>query len=51
MGRISDDDLASIKQDVSLLRLVEAKGFTLKPHGKDYVMRCPFHADEPRWSG
>jgi DNA primase catalytic core len=25
---------------------VEAKGFTLKAHGSDYVMCCPFHDDQ-----
>lgn len=28
------------------MNLVEAKGFTLKAHGSDYVMRCPFHKDD-----
>ncbi|MDH5328171.1 MAG: CHC2 zinc finger domain-containing protein [Gammaproteobacteria bacterium] len=46
MARISDDDLTRIKQDISLLRLVQAKGFKPKVHGKDYVMCCPFHADD-----
>ena len=46
MARISDDDLTRIKQDISLLRLVQAKGFKPKAHGKDYAMCCPFHADE-----
>lgn len=46
MARISDDLITSIKQDVSLLDLVRAKGFSLKPHGKDFALRCPFHADD-----
>lgn len=28
------------------MNLVEAKGFTLKAHGSDYVMCCPFHDDQ-----
>ncbi len=35
-----------IKQDVSLVNLIEAKGIELKAHGSDYVMRCPFHDDD-----
>lgn len=46
MARISDDLITSIKQDVSLLELVQAKGFGLKSHGKDFALRCPFHADD-----
>ncbi|MET1257331.1 CHC2 zinc finger domain-containing protein [Aliikangiella maris] len=46
MARLSDELIGRIKHEVSLVRLVEAKGFTLKPHGKDYVMCCPFHQDD-----
>ena len=46
MARLSDQLIDRIKSDVSLVWLVEAKGFTLKPHGKDYVMCCPFHEDD-----
>lgn len=46
MARFSDQLIDQIKHAVSLVQLVEAKGFTLKPHGKDYVMRCPFHEDD-----
>lgn len=46
MARISDDLITSIKRDVSLLELVRAKGFILKPHGKDFALRCPFHDDD-----
>lgn len=46
MARLSDRLINRIKQDVSLINLVEAKGFTLKAHGSDYVMCCPFHDDD-----
>ena len=46
MARIPDEDIERIKQHVSLVQLVEAKGFNLKPHGSDYVMSCPFHEDD-----
>jgi len=46
MARLSDQLIDRIKSEVSLVNLVEAKGFTLKAHGSDYVMCCPFHDDE-----
>ena len=46
MARLSDQLIGRIKSEVSLVNLVEAKGFELKAHGSDYVMRCPFHDDK-----
>ena len=46
MARYSDEQVERVKQEVSLLRLVEAKGIVLKPHGKDYIGHCPFHDDK-----
>ena len=46
MARFSDDLLTSLKRDVSLVRLVENWGVTLKKHGKDYLGHCPFHDDK-----
>ena len=46
MARFSDDEIERLKADVSLVRLVEAKGIALKPHGKDRIGRCPFHDDK-----
>lgn len=46
MARLSDQLIGRLKQEVSLVALVQAKGFTLKPHGKDYAMCCPFHRDD-----
>lgn len=47
MARISDGELARLKAEVSLVRLVEAKGIALAKHGAngDLVGRCPFHED------
>jgi len=46
MARIPNDQLERIKQDISLLRLVENWGLSLKKHGKDYIGHCPFHDDK-----
>ena len=47
MARISDVELARLKAEVSLVRLVEAKGIALVKHGAggDLVACCPFHDD------
>jgi DNA primase len=47
MARISDVELARLKAEVSLVRLVEAKGIALAKHGAggDLVGSCPFHED------
>lgn len=45
MARLSDQLINDIKQDVSLVRVAEAKGIQLKKHGKDYLGHCPFHND------
>ena len=46
MARIPDEQIARLKQDVSLLRLVESQGHQPKRQGKDWVMTCPFHDDK-----
>ena len=46
MARIPEAELARLKQEVSLQRLVEAKGVTLSRHGgADLIGLCPFHND------
>lgn len=45
MARIPNDHLDRIKQEISLQRLAEEQGHTLKQHGKDYAVCCPFHDD------
>jgi len=46
MPRIKDDVIDRIKNEVSLIRLAEAQGHTLKKHGKDFILSCPFHDDK-----
>lgn len=46
MARIPDDQIQRLKAEVSLVRLVEARGVVLKKHGKDWLGRCPFHDDK-----
>jgi energy-coupling factor transporter ATP-binding protein EcfA2 len=45
MARIPESEIERLKLQVSVVRLVEAAGVALKPHGKDLVGRCPFHDD------
>ena len=47
MARISDVELERLKKEVSLERLVEAKGVTLTRQGPDnFVGRCLFHSPD-----
>jgi len=45
MPRIKQETIEKLKNEVSLVRLMESQGFELKKHGKDYVCCCPFHND------
>ena len=45
MARIPNEDIERLKQEVSLERLVEARGIELKRHGADLLGLCPFHDD------
>ncbi|MFV0477648.1 MAG: CHC2 zinc finger domain-containing protein [Parahaliea sp.] len=46
MARIPEETINRIKQDISLLRLVESQGYQVTRQGKDSVVRCPFHEDK-----
>ena len=47
MARISDLELERLKREVSLERLVEAKGIKLERRGPDNLVgRCMFHDDK-----
>lgn len=46
MARIPEAELERLKSEVSVQRLVEASGIELKKSGKDWIARCPFHADD-----
>jgi CHC2-type zinc finger protein/Toprim domain-containing protein/DNA primase-like protein len=45
MARIPDEVIERLKSEVSLQRLAEAQGITLKKHGQDVIGLCPFHDD------
>ena len=46
MARIADDEIARLRAEVSLQRLVESSGVKLEKRGRDLVGCCPFHADD-----
>ena len=46
MARIKQEMIEKLKNEVSMVRLMESQGFELKKHGKDYICRCPFHNDK-----
>ena len=43
MARIPESELERLKAEISLVRLVEARGIALAKQGKDWMARCPFH--------
>ena len=45
MARIPASELERLKAEISVERLVEASGVTLKRAGKDLMGCCPFHED------
>jgi DNA primase len=45
LARIPDEVIDRLKVEVSLERLVEARGVVLARHGADLVGCCPFHDD------
>jgi DNA primase len=45
MARIPDGEIERLKSEISVQSLVEAAGIVLKKSGKDWLGRCPFHAD------
>jgi hypothetical protein len=46
MARLPDETVTRLKQEVSLQRLVEGMGITLKRHGSDLIGLCPFRDDK-----
>ena len=46
MARIAQEILEGLKRDVSVQRLVEARGVKLSPHGENLLGHCPFHDDK-----
>ncbi|MGH9944046.1 MAG: CHC2 zinc finger domain-containing protein, partial [Pyrinomonadaceae bacterium] len=45
MARIPEQEIERLKREVSVERLVEARGIQLKRHGADLHGLCPFHDD------
>jgi DNA primase catalytic core len=45
MARLMDGEIEKLKQEVSLLDLVQSYGVKLKKKGKDLIGLCPFHDD------
>ncbi len=47
--RIPETDIERVKRATDLLALVQSRGIELKKHGsKDWIGRCPFHADKDK---
>lgn len=46
MTRIPETELARLKTEVSVQRLVEGCGVSLRRQGRDFVGACPFHEDD-----
>jgi len=45
MARIPENEIERLKNEVSVERLVESSGVTLKKSGKNFLGKCPFHDD------
>jgi DNA primase len=45
MARIPDEELERLKNEISLERLVRARGVELRRHGADLIGLCPMHDD------
>jgi DNA primase catalytic core len=45
MARLTENELEKLKQEVSLLDLVQSYGVKLSKKGKDLIGLCPFHDD------
>ena len=46
MARVPDETVERIKREISVQRLVEARGIKLKRVGKNLVGLCPFHKEQ-----
>jgi len=46
MPRIPEVELERLKQEVSLVRLIESQGHELQKRGKDWALRCVFHEED-----
>jgi len=46
VARVPDDIVEQMKQEISIVRLVEARGIKLRIVGKNRMGLCPFHPDK-----
>src|SRR5690349_19119963 len=46
MARIPEAEVEKLRREVSVQRLVEARGIELQRHGENLLGRCPFHEDK-----
>ena len=47
MPRIPEEEIERVKRQTDLVALVRSRGIEMKKHGsKDWIGRCPFHADQ-----
>ncbi|MGS2724770.1 CHC2 zinc finger domain-containing protein [Porticoccus sp. GXU_MW_L64] len=46
MARIADEVIERLKNEVSLLNLIESQGYQPVKQGKDYAICCPFHEEK-----
>jgi DNA primase catalytic core len=46
MARVPEAEIERLKAEVSVQRLCEARGISLKRHGADLIGLCPFHDDK-----
>lgn len=46
MARIPNEEIERLKREISVVRLADARGVSLKRHGADLVGLCPFHDDK-----
>ena len=46
MARVPEAEIERLKEQVSVVSLVQAHGVELRKTGKDLVGKCPFHDDK-----
>lgn len=44
--RVLDEDIERLREEVSVVRLIESSGVPLHKRGADHIGRCPFHEDD-----
>ena len=44
--RVLDEDIERLREEISLVRLIESSDVSLHQSGLDHIGRCPFHDDD-----